>query len=240
VIHEQNAVAGTTNRLLAKLARRVLLGYPIELGGDKARFIGNPVRAAISQIKAPQLRAIGSEKNLRLLVLGGSLGAKAINELLPQAMHLMAVDERPSLWHQAGTQHSEQLEAQYQQLGITARVDAFIDDMAAAYQWADVVLCRAGALTVAELTAVGVASLLVPLPHAIDDHQTENARWLVDNNAGLMMPQSTLTAVGLVDVLRSLHAGRERLLDMAKAARSLAKEAAAAQVAAVCLEVAGG
>jgi UDP-N-acetylglucosamine--N-acetylmuramyl-(pentapeptide) pyrophosphoryl-undecaprenol N-acetylglucosamine transferase len=240
VIHEQNAVAGTTNRLLARLARRVLLGYPIALGGDKRRFIGNPVRAEISQIDAPELRSIGSEKNLRLLVLGGSLGAKAINELLPEAIQLMAADQRPSLWHQAGVQHSEQVAKQYQQLGITARVDAFIDDMAEAYQWADVVVCRAGALTVAELTAVGVASLLVPLPQAIDDHQTENARWLVDNNAGLMMPQSSLSAAGLVEVLQSLNNDRQRLLDMAKAARSLAKVTAAEQVAALCLEVANG
>lgn len=238
VIHEQNAVAGTTNRLLAVFARRVLLGYPIDLGGNKARHIGNPVRAAISAIPSPERRGIAGSTRLRLLVLGGSLGARPINELLPSALKAITQADRPDVWHQTGKQHEDVVRAAYQQQGINGKVEAFIDDMAAAYQWADVVLCRAGALTVAELTAAGVASLLVPLPHAIDDHQTENARWLVDNKAGLMLVQNTLTAEKLAGLLISMNSDRDNLLAMAKAARALAKTDAADQVAHYCLELA--
>jgi UDP-N-acetylglucosamine--N-acetylmuramyl-(pentapeptide) pyrophosphoryl-undecaprenol N-acetylglucosamine transferase len=238
VIHEQNAVAGTTNRLLSKMAGRVLLGYPISLGGDKARYIGNPVRAEISQISPPEERDIYRNHKLRLLVLGGSLGAKPINQLLPLALKKLASDECPEVWHQTGKQHAKDTQALYQQQGVDAKVVAFIDDMAEAYQWADLVLCRAGALTVAELTAVGVASVLVPLPHAIDDHQTENARWLETNKAGIMVHQSALTSESLATLLSKLSDDQEGLLSMAKAARGLAKITAAEDVAKNCLEVA--
>lgn len=238
VIHEQNAVAGTTNTLLAKIASRVLLGYPIGLGGSKGLHIGNPVRANIAGLPAPEQRAVGQRPTLRLLVLGGSLGAKPLNDLVPLALQAIQESERPEVWHQTGQQHIDVVQSSYQQHGVSGRVDAFIDDMSEAYQWADLVLCRAGALTVAELTAVGVAAILVPLPHAIDDHQTENARWLVDNQAGLMLVQSTMTVERLVEILMAFHGDRQRLMAMAKAARALAKVDAAEQVAAQCLEVA--
>ncbi|MFA7552654.1 MAG: undecaprenyldiphospho-muramoylpentapeptide beta-N-acetylglucosaminyltransferase [Spongiibacteraceae bacterium] len=240
VIHEQNAVAGTTNRLLAKLADKILLGYPIELGNRKSRYIGNPVRAAIAQLASPEQRLGHRSGALHLLVLGGSLGSKPINDVVPYGVCAMSAEQRPEIWHQTGKAHDEIVNETYQQLGLKARVDAFIDDMAAAYEWADVVLCRAGALTVAELTAAGVASVLVPLPHAIDDHQTENARWLVENNAGLMLPQQLLTPAALSAQLSELASDRQYLLTMSIAARALAKVDAAEQVAATCMEVACG
>ena len=240
VIHEQNAVAGSTNKLLAKLATKVLQGYPMALGGDKGRYIGNPVRASISSIPAPQQRGVGQSETLRLLVLGGSLGAKPINDILPAALLNFPESQRPQVWHQAGSAHSDTVDVAYKTAAIDARVEAFIDDMQVAYAWADIVICRAGALTVAELTAVGVASILVPLPHAIDDHQTENARWLVENQAGLMMRQSEMSAALISEQLLALDADRSQLLIMAIAARKLAKADAAEQVAATCLEVACG
>lgn len=238
VIHEQNAVAGTTNKLLARFAREVLLGYPIGLGGNKARFIGNPVRADIAQIPPPEQRCSGRTDNLRLLVLGGSLGAKPINDVMPKAIEKIAQQLRPNIWHQAGKDHAEQVSTAYVQAQLAAKVEPFIEDMAAAYEWADLVVCRAGALTVAELAAAGVASILVPLPQAIDDHQTENARWLASNDAGLMLSQSTMTASSMSELLDELMHDRTRLLSMSQQARALAKTDAAEQVALRCLEVA--
>ncbi|ARN74719.1 undecaprenyldiphospho-muramoylpentapeptide beta-N-acetylglucosaminyltransferase [Oceanicoccus sagamiensis] len=240
VIHEQNAVAGTTNKALAHIANKVLLGYPINLGGAKAQHIGNPVRGEIARLPAPEHRGVGNSGALRLLVLGGSLGAKPINDLLLDTLLGMTTEQRPQVWHQTGRAHCDDVVASYQQHDIDVNAEAFITDMAAAYQWADVVLCRAGALTVAELAAAGVASILVPLPHAIDDHQTENARWLADNNAGILMKQSTLDAEQLAGLLQSLDGDSERLLAMSIAARKLAKVDAAEQVANICLEVANG
>lgn len=238
VIHEQNAVAGTTNKLLSKLATRILLGYPIQLGGAKSRYIGNPVRDDIVSLPAPKERLASHRGNLQLLVLGGSLGAKPLNDLLPEALALIACDQRPMVWHQSGERHADDVRQLYQLAGVEAQVDAFIDDMAAAYRWADVVVCRAGALTVAELTAAGVASLLVPLPHAIDDHQTANARWLESGHAGKLLAQSELTADRLAKELVEFSQDREKLLDMSLSARKLARTDAAQQVAAVCMEVA--
>ncbi len=158
VIHEQNAVAGTTNRLLSKLATRVLLGYPIKLGGERSRFVGNPVREEIAHLPAPDERLGSRSGRLQVLVLGGSLGAKPINDLLPDVLKSIDSEQRPVVWHQAGQRHVDDVQALYRQAGVPATVEAFIEDMAAAYSWADVVVCRAGALTVAELTAAGVAS----------------------------------------------------------------------------------
>ncbi len=240
VIHEQNAVAGTTNKLLAPLARVVLQGYPIALGGRRGRHIGNPVRADIVQLPAPEQRAVGNRGALRLLVVGGSLGAKPINDLLPAVLAAMPADRRPSVRHQSGRQHLEAVQATYQQLGVAVEVSAFIDDMPATYAWADLVLCRAGALTVAEIAAAGVASILVPLPHAIDDHQTANARWLADNGAAELLPQAEMTQERLAALLQTFDGDRPRLLAMANAARAVAKTDAADQVAQTCLEVARG
>ncbi len=240
VIHEQNAVAGTTNKMLAKIATKVLLGYPIRLGGEKAQHTGNPVRGEIARIPAPEDRGVGNTGALRLLVLGGSLGAKPINELLLAALQDMTSEQRPQVWHQTGRAHREGVVAAYQENNIAVKAEAFIEDMAGAYEWADVVLCRAGALTVAELAAAGVASILVPLPHAIDDHQTANARWLADNHAGILMQQSSFSAEDLSDLLITLSVDSQKVLSMSKAARQLAKVDAAEQVANICLEVANG
>jgi UDP-N-acetylglucosamine--N-acetylmuramyl-(pentapeptide) pyrophosphoryl-undecaprenol N-acetylglucosamine transferase len=237
VIHEQNAVAGSANRLLATIARRVLTGYPIDLGGDKNLFIGNPVRRAITEIAKPEERYKNTGR-LKLLVVGGSLGAKPINDVLPQALTLLDEESRPQVWHQTGSLHVERVANEYRSVNIEVNTEAFIENMAEAYAWADVVLCRAGALTVAEIMAVGVASILVPLPYAIDDHQSENARWLSDNNAGVLMPQSSMTAETLAQMLKDFNDSRDQLLSMAITARGLAKTDAAETVASVCLELA--
>ncbi len=237
LIHEQNAVAGTTNRLLALLAKRALLGYPKALASDGAEFVGNPVRREIAALPVPELRWRGRSGALRLLVLGGSLGARAINELVPAALAQMPAALRPQVRHQAGRGHDESVQAHYAEAGIAAQVQPFIADMAEAYGWADVVLCRAGALTVAELAAAGVGALLVPLPHAIDDHQSANARWFTEQRAGLLLPQATLTAEKLAQLLTELSTKPQELLAWACAARAAARPQAAEQVAARCLEL---
>jgi UDP-N-acetylglucosamine--N-acetylmuramyl-(pentapeptide) pyrophosphoryl-undecaprenol N-acetylglucosamine transferase len=239
VIHEQNAIPGTTNRLLALLAKRVLLGYPNALRGARALFIGNPVRRVIAQLPAPEQRWAERSGALRLLVLGGSLGAKPINDVLPAAIAAMPIALRPTLWHQTGRGHSDEVARQYRERGIDAKVEPFIADMAAAYAWADLVLCRTGALTVAELAAAGVGSILVPLPHAIDDHQTHNARWLSERRAGVLIPQNEFTSDSLAKLLGELALQPQQLLAWARAARALATVDAAAQAAQVCYSLTG-
>ncbi len=238
VIHEQNAVAGTTNRLLGVVAGRVLSGYPNAFDGVTSRVIGNPVRKAISQLPAPEIRWAGRTGPMRLLVLGGSLGARPINDAVPAAIAAMPAALRPEIRHQTGRLHAGDVAANYQQLGIAAQIEPFIEDMAAAYAWADLVLCRAGALTIAELAAAGVGSILVPLPHAIDDHQTANARWLTDRRAGILLRQDEMSPEVLAQQLTELAAQPQELLAWARAARALAKPDAAAQVVQCCLEVA--
>ncbi len=236
VIHEQNAVAGTTNRILQKLATRVLEAFPNALA--KGEHCGNPVRRDISAIEAPQSRLASADgRRLQLLVLGGSLGALAINQVLPEALALLAENERPAVVHQCGQKHLAASRKAYEDAGVAAEVVAFVDDMAAAYSVADFVICRAGALTVAELTAVGLGALLIPYPHAIDDHQSENARWLVDNDAAVMMQQKELNPQALATLLEELLANKQRLVAMAVAARALALPDAVNTVADVCEEV---
>lgn len=236
VIHEQNAIAGTTNRLLAYIAKRILLGYPHALDSERAEFVGNPVRASIANLPTPEQRWRERTGGLRLLVLGGSLGAQPINNVVPAAIAQLSENLRPEIIHQTGRAHVDAVRETYRDLNIAARAEPFIDDMAAAYAWADVVLCRAGALTVAELSAAGVGAILVPLPHAIDDHQTYNARWLSEQNAGVLIPQNELSAEYLASVLRDLSAKPQELLAWAHNARALAKPDAAQRVAAACLE----
>lgn len=240
VIQEQNAVAGTSNRLLARFAKKVLTGYPISLGGSKNAYLGNPVRGEITRVSAPDQRWVDRSGNLRLLVLGGSLGAKAINDVIPAALSRLNAQDLPEVWHQSGKDHSDAVTDDYRKMNIHARVDPFIEDMAEAYAWADLVVCRAGALTIAELTAVGVASILVPLPYAIDDHQTANARWLEKNKAALLLPQNQMDWKKIASLLTEFSKDRSRLQDMANTARSLARPHAANDVAKVCLEVARG
>jgi UDP-N-acetylglucosamine--N-acetylmuramyl-(pentapeptide) pyrophosphoryl-undecaprenol N-acetylglucosamine transferase len=239
VIHEQNAVAGTTNRLLAFIAKRVLLGYPHALENEAAEFVGNPVRSSIANLLPPEQRWRERTGVLRLLVLGGSLGAQPINAVVPAAIALLPENLRPEIIHQAGRAHADAVGEQYRALNISASVEPFIADMATAYAWADVVLCRAGALTIAELAAAGVGAVLVPLPHAIDDHQTHNARWLSEQHAGVLLAQTELTAENFASLLREMNARPQELLAWARNARSLAKPDAAQQVAAACLQCIG-
>ncbi|MEW9899399.1 undecaprenyldiphospho-muramoylpentapeptide beta-N-acetylglucosaminyltransferase [Chitinivorax sp. PXF-14] len=238
VVHEQNSVAGLTNKVLARVADAVLTAFPaaFKLGG-KVRLVGNPVREAISQLPAPAERYAPRDGAIRIVVVGGSLGAQPLNERVPAALALLPAEDRPLVTHQSGAKHLDALKANYAKAGVEANAVAFIDDMAAAYRDADLVICRAGALTVAELAAAGVASILVPLPHAVDDHQTGNARYLSDNGAAVLLPQADLTPERLAGVLGRLS--RTQLSKMAQAARKLAKPQATADVAAVCLELAG-
>ncbi len=219
VVHEQNAVAGLANRVLARLADAVLTGFPGTLPGG--RWVGNPVRREFTTVPPPEVRFAGRQGPLRLLVVGGSLGAKALNEVVPAALAQLAPHERPVVTHQSGSAHFAALEQAYAHHGVEGRLLPFIEDMGAALAEADLVVSRAGAMTVAELAAVGVGALLVPFPHAVDDHQTANARFLVDGGAARLLPQSGLTPAGLAELLRGLD--RERCRQMALAARALAR-----------------
>jgi UDP-N-acetylglucosamine--N-acetylmuramyl-(pentapeptide) pyrophosphoryl-undecaprenol N-acetylglucosamine transferase len=233
VLHEQNSVAGLANRVLAGVADRILSGFPAVL--KKADWVGNPVRPEIAVLPAPTLRYAHHEGPLRILVVGGSLGAQALNEAVPKALALIPENERPLVMHQAGEKHLPMLTSLYLSAGVKADCVAFINDMAAAYAWADLVICRAGALTVAELAAAGVASLLVPYPHAVDDHQTANARFLSNAGAAILLPQAQLTPERLADI-RNLSRGQ--LAQMAEKARDLARPEATAAVAQACTELA--
>lgn len=235
VIHEQNAVGGTTNRLLARLARRVLTGFPAVLAGE---FIGNPVRSEFAALPAPEARMKGRTGPLRVLVLGGSQGARALNSVVPFAVALLSAEQRPEVRHQCGEKLLAEARAAWEAAGVPVDPVAFIDDVAAAYAWADVVVCRAGALTVAELAAAGVASVLVPLPSAVDDHQTVNARYLVDAGAGETLPQAELTPASLAACLERLSGDRDALLAMATAARRVARPDATNALAVAIKEVA--
>lgn len=234
VIHEQNSVPGTTNRYLAPWATRVLTAFPCDL--PRAEQVGNPVRRALGQLPPPEQRLTGREgQPLRLLVLGGSLGAQALNENLPLALAQLPEAERPQVRHQTGQAHAPMTEALYRNQGVKACVEPFIEDMAEAYGWADWVICRAGALTVSELMAVGLAALLIPFPHAIDDHQTQNAKVLVDAGAARLLPQSELNAQALAGQIRESFNDRNKLLSMAQAGRALAQPKAATALAEVCM-----
>ncbi|MDH5552494.1 MAG: undecaprenyldiphospho-muramoylpentapeptide beta-N-acetylglucosaminyltransferase [Nitrosomonas sp.] len=235
LIHEQNSVPGLTNKVLAKLADKVLLGFPGAIKNSKATFSGNPVREEISQLGVPEERFQHREGKLKLLVIGGSLGAQVLNTVVPEALKLLPQAKRPSVIHQAGAKHLEILKKNYGDLVEDVELVDFIDDMAACYADCDLVICRAGALTISELAAVGVASILVPYPYAVDDHQTKNAEFLSKSNAAFLLPQNELTAKKLEDIL--LKNTREDLLGMAKAARMLAKPDATQLVAQTCIEM---
>jgi len=233
VLHEQNSVAGLANKVLAKVADQVLTGFPDALA--KGRWVGNPVRPEIAKLPRPTERFADRSGALHLLVIGGSLGAQALNEMVPKGLAMLHADQQPQVVHQAGEKHLESLTANYAAVGVTAHCVPFIEDMAGAYAWADLVICRAGALTIAELAAAGVASILVPFPHAVDDHQTGNARFLVNVGGAFLLPQGELTAES-VSLIRNYSRGQ--LLEMAEQARSLAKVEAAEEVANICAECA--
>jgi len=246
LVHEQNAVAGLTNRWLAVLADRCMVAFPGALPARlHPQLIGNPVRAEIAALPEPADRMRGRTGPLRLLVLGGSQGAQALNETLPRVIAALPAAERPQIRHQSGRAQAAAVERSYAGLGVKAEVQVFIDDMAAAYAWADLVVCRAGALTIAELTAAGIGALLVPFPQAVDDHQTRNAAYLVDTGAGLLLAQDSRLEARLIELLggfcrAAIDGGRDDILRMARAARRLAQPESARQVARLCLEAAHG
>ncbi len=238
IIHEQNAVAGTANRSLVPFASRVCEAFPNTFAGSaKRRTTGNPVREELF-LETP--RAALRNRRPRLLILGGSLGAEPLNKLLPAALALVPAELRPEVFHQAGKQHDAITAERYRAAGVEAQVAPFIKDMARAYAWADLVVCRAGALTVSELAAAGLPSFLVPLPHAIDDHQTRNADYLAREGAAVLLPQRSTDAAALAAQLTEVLMHPERLNDMARTARRLAKPDATRSVVEICLEVARG
>lgn len=234
LVHEQNRAPGLTNRVLAKFARRVLTGFPDAFPG-KEEVVGNPVREIISSLPRPRDRFAGRDDRLHLLVLGGSQGARALNEALPKALRELQ-GARIDVRHQCGEKMRTEAEQAYRAAGVDASVEPFIADMAGAYAWADVVVCRAGALTLAELCAAGVGSVLVPLPTAVDDHQTKNAQYVAQRRAAEMVKQDDTLATRLTGVLRTLALDPGKRLAMAEAARTLAKPNAAAQVVDIVLQ----
>ena len=233
VLHEQNSVAGAANKVLARLARRVFCAFPQALVG--AQHVGNPLRAEFLQQALPEQRFAARCGPLQILVLGGSLGAQALNQIVPQALAQLGAAERPVVVHQSGEQHIEALRNAYAQAGVQAELTPFIDDTASAMARADLVICRAGASTVTEIAAVGAAALFVPFPAAVDDHQTHNARFLAEQGAAWLMPQSTLTAQRLAQWLQTCD--RPTLLRHAQAAKAMQNLQATVALVAACQEV---
>jgi len=247
VLHEQNAISGWTNRVLSKFAKRIMVAFPNVFSEviQKVTFTGNPIRKEILALPSPDERFIEEEKiqeevTCHLLILGGSQGAQILNQTVPQALALLPLKLRPKVWHQTGKSQLEQTKVNYAEHGIEAEVTDFIQDMAKAYAWADIVICRSGALTVAELSAVGVASILVPFPYAVDDHQTFNAKYLSDREGAFLLPQSALSAESLQKILLEYINNPAKRLAVAKACRQLAKPLATTDVAELCLEVSCG
>jgi len=238
IVHNLDAKAGLANRVLAHGADRILTGFPGVLGegrNSNVEWVGNPVRAEIIAVAPPELRLAGRSGPLNLLVIGGSLGAVALNECVPRALALIAPDQRPRVTHQAGEKHFAALQAAYATAGVMAECVPFIDDMGRRYAEADLVIARSGATTVAELSAVGIASVLVPYPHAADDHQLDNAQELASRDAAVLILQRDLSPAGLAAWLQSVD--RDQLLTMARAARSLRKADAVDRVTQVCIDM---
>jgi len=240
VIHEQNAIPGLTNKLLSKVSTKILEGFPGTFAGKKnATGIGNPVRQDIAALEHPITRLGDRWGHVHVLVFGGSLGAQALNEVVPMALGELPIDKRPEVRHQAGKNKDTSTTELYEKMGVKAQITPFIEDMAEAYEWADLVICRSGALTVAELAAAGLASIVVPYPFAVDDHQTANAQYLSDAGAAILMPQQEMTQDSLSIVLEELCGDRNKLIEMSMAARELAKPQATDAVAKICAELAG-
>ena len=238
LIHEQNAIAGLTNRILARLADTVMVAFPDTFRSvPDIRLTGNPVRPELFEITSPDQRLRGrSGAKLNLLVLGGSQGAHALNQIVPEMIVRIGGEVNIDVWHQSGDRHLESTCKRYQCLGIPGKVVPFIDDMAGAYAWADIVVCRAGALTIAELAAAGVASVLIPFPFAVDDHQTANAHYLSDNGGAILIAESELNCEMLAGTITELAASREKVIKMAMTARNLARPLATQLVAEACME----
>jgi UDP-N-acetylglucosamine--N-acetylmuramyl-(pentapeptide) pyrophosphoryl-undecaprenol N-acetylglucosamine transferase len=234
VLHEQNSVAGMANKVLAGIADRVFTAFPRVL--KKAEWVGNPLRAEFLRQPAPEVRLAGRTGPLRLLVVGGSLGAKALNDTVPQALALMPADQRPLVVHQSGEKQIDALRANYSAAGVQAELTPFIDDTAQAFADADLIVCRAGASTVTEIAAVGAAALFVPYPHAVDDHQTTNARFLADAGGAWLVPQTEMTPQMLAHKLQTVQ--REQLINMGRKAKHMEKTNAVAAVVAACEQLA--
>lgn len=231
ILHEQNAAAGMTNRLLSRFSKKVLMGFSGAFSGEKAILVGNPIRKELLELHEKVISDIAMP--LKVLVIGGSLGAKVLNDTIPQA--LMNFDQtQVSICHQTGKGNSEQVLALYKETNVDYQVHDFIKDMAAAYDWADVIICRAGALTVAEVAAVGLPAIFVPLPHAVDDHQTKNAQSLVDAKAALLIAQNELNVDKLSESLRTLSENRQLLSEMSHNCKNVAITDATDKVAEVC------
>jgi UDP-N-acetylglucosamine--N-acetylmuramyl-(pentapeptide) pyrophosphoryl-undecaprenol N-acetylglucosamine transferase len=235
VLHEANSVAGSANLALAKIAMRTLTGFPNTMA--HAEWVGNPIREEFEHIAAPQLRYEQRQGPLSILVVGGSLGAAALNEAIPAALALLPKEARPKVIHQAGDKHLLELQNRYAKLGFEADIRPFIDNMPTAYAQADLVICRAGAMTISELAACGVASCLIPFPFAIDDHQTANAKFLADADAAILLPQQYLNPQDLALMIQNLN--RTDLKEMALRAHALSKPHATQRVAEVCADCAG-
>jgi UDP-N-acetylglucosamine--N-acetylmuramyl-(pentapeptide) pyrophosphoryl-undecaprenol N-acetylglucosamine transferase len=237
LVHEQNRIPGMTNRVLARLARKTLQAFP-ETWAEHLQPVtcGNPVRKAVVDLAAPGLRLAERDGKVRVLVTGGSQGARALNHLVPEALSLLPAELALEARHQAGKGWKEETVEAYRKSGIDADVTEFIDDMAGAYGWADVVVCRSGALTVSELAAAGVAAVLVPFPHAVDDHQTRNAEFLVEAGAAVLLPEAGIDSQALAGVLENLVGNREKRLSMAAKAREVSVPDSADRVALLCLE----
>lgn len=234
VLHEQNSVAGMANKVLAGVADKVFTAFPKAL--RKGQWVGNPLRAPFLQQEEPAKRFAGRSGPLRVLVVGGSLGARALNDIVPQSLALIPPEHRPLVRHQSGAKQIEALRRNYEAAGVQAELTPFIDDMAQAFAEADLVICRAGASTVTEIAAVGAAAVFVPFPGAVDDHQTANARFLVDQGGGVLLPQKDMTPQGLAELLTQTERGS--LLRWAQQARTLAKTDATAEVVTACEDLA--
>ena len=239
LVHEANAIPGLTNRWLALVASQVLTGFPDTFARFvTAQHVGNPVRREIAALPAPAERLAGRRGLLRLLVVGGSRGAQVLNEIVPRAVAELPAGMRPLIRHQCGGGALADTTRRYDEVAVSAEVTEFIDDMATAYAWAVLVLCRAGAMTIAELAAGGCAAILVPYPYAVDDHQSANARFLADRGAAVCVPQAEFNAARLAELLRDVHADRAVITRMAEAARGTAMTDAAETVARLCMEAA--
>lgn len=235
VIHEQNAIPGTTNKWLAKVAKKILEGFPDTFSKRlNVTTVGNPIRTDILAMSFPNR---GHNKPLRLLVVGGSLGASAMNLLLPKTIALLPDYMRPEIYHQTGEKLYEDTLAAYQQSRVSAKIVPFINEMHEAYAWADLVVCRSGALTVAELCAAGLGAVLVPFPYAIDDHQTANAEFMAKKGAAILVQQSALTADRLADILQEFIQSPERCQTMAEAAYQLRRADATLNVLSICKDI---
>lgn len=238
VIHEQNAKPGTTNKWLARVARKVLEGFPNTFSHrQKVLTIGNPVREEILRLPDPEQRFQISHSRLRILVVGGSLGAEAINQLIPKMLAQFSVEDRPDIYHQTGEKHFLKTLQVYEALQVEAQVHPFIEKMEKVYEWADIVICRAGALTISELCAVGLGAILIPFPFAVDDHQTANASFMVKNNAAYLIPQAQLTEEGLIAILKEFQKERKKCFLMAQSAYKSRKIDAAENILKVCEEI---